>query len=49
VIDSLGRHARLGQHSQFLIHQRQELLRGGGIALFDLLQDLGDIVHWRTA
>src|SRR5205807_2491639 len=36
------------QFAQLLVHQRQQLLRGVGIALLDGGQDAGDFVHQRT-
>jgi hypothetical protein len=33
------------QGAQLLVDQRQELLRGGGIALVNRIQDLGDFGH----
>ncbi len=41
----LLRHTCSGEFAQFLIHQRQQMLRSRCIARFDLLQDLRDVVH----
>jgi len=39
------RHFLSGQFAEFLIHQREEFLGRFGIALFNALEDLGDIAH----
>jgi hypothetical protein len=37
-----------GQLAQLVIHERQKLLCGGGIALLDGGQDAGDVTHRGT-
>ena len=38
-------HADRGQLAQFLENQRQQFVRGSGVALLDGLQHLGDLVQ----
>jgi hypothetical protein len=41
----LAGHTDRRQFAEFLIHQRQQLLCGSGISLFDASKNLGDIGH----
>ena len=34
-----------GEFAEFVVHQRQELVRNAGVARFDLLRDLRDVGH----